>query len=762
MGLKVFDAIAAPQRLQILRVVYNQGPLNYVEIMNLLNLNPSRDAGKFAYHLRTLRQAKLVEVDKANKRYKLTSLGAKVITFSQDVEEHTLRESGSLLVRTSRLSMEEFDRNRIVQALSREAGVPIELGHKIAEETEERLLKLDTLYLTAPLIREFVNAVLIEKGFQEYRHKLTRLGLPVDDVTQLIKKAESSAIETVWIDRAMGKNVMTEYVLLEALPRKVADAHLSGQIHLNNIDKWVLKPDNIQHDLRVFLQTGYNPSQTTAMASTIRPPKTFEDALTLTLIVLNSSGIEVVTEQNISHFNLFLAPYTKNVPSNNLKEALERFVLILNQSVSNRTCADVSLGIDLSVPPSLTNVAIQGMGVSGTYGDYLDEALKISDILLDILIAEDTNKPLFQPHLVINLTLSNFTQKDVEPIVLKAHILAAKYGTPYFVNLVPEWQKDATYFSSGVRFAPDWTGDWELDTMRTGNLGTVVINLPRLAYGAKDSENKFLKDLSESIELAMTSLKIRQNMVQERINNALLPFLSQKIIDESYLRMKNTSIMIGFVGLNEAVKVMMQKQVFEDRQAADFAVKIIKYLTLEAKKLSWKLGLRVALSQSIDCESAQRLAELDVEKFGWGAVFTEGTRSSYYYTDTVTAPLEADISLKERLRIESSFHPLLPGGHLALLEMEEPNPEALLSLTREICQTYDLGAYAFTKSLGFCFNCGRTSPGFLQKCSTCKAVKAFVSYARLSSKYLPLDQWPLARKDMLKKRIRYHLPSKAE
>ena len=157
-SLKVFDAIAAPQRLQILRVVYTRGPLTYVDVMNQLNLSPSRDAGKFAYHLRTLRQAGLLEVDKATKKYGLTSLGVIVIDFYQNVDEHTLRDRGRLLVRTSRLAMEEFDRNKIVQALNREAGVPLELGHKIAEETEERLIKLDPLYLTAPLIREFVNA----------------------------------------------------------------------------------------------------------------------------------------------------------------------------------------------------------------------------------------------------------------------------------------------------------------------------------------------------------------------------------------------------------------------------------------------------------------------------------------------------------------------------------------------------------------------------------------------------------------------------
>jgi len=758
-SLKVFDAVAAPLRLQILRAVYTQGSIGYVEIMNQLNLNPRRDAGKFAYHLRTLRQAGLLEIDKTTKKYRLTSLGARVVDFSQDVEEHALRERGGLLVRTSRLAMEEFDRNKIVQALNREAGVPIELAHKIAEETEGRLLKLDTLYLTAPLIREFVNAILIEKGLQEYRHKLTRLGLPVYDVTQLIKKAESSAAEVEWVDRLMGRNVMTEYVLLDVLPRGVADAHLSGQIHLSNIDMWVLKPDGFQHDLRVFLREGYRPSKAASMAGALKPPRTFEDALTMTSMILCSSGIEVAAEQEINHFNLFLAPFARNVPPDDLREALRRFLFTLNQSISSRTSTDVSLSVDFSAPTSLENVEAQGLEgkVSGTYGEYLDESLKVLEVLLDLTVEDYAHKPLFHPHLILNIGPSDLREKDAEPLLLKAHAAAAKCGTPYFVNLSPDWQRNATYSATGVRLAPDWTGDWELDTMRTGNLGTAVINLPRLAYRARNSEKKFFSDLEGYADMVVDALKIRHSMVRERVNGALLPFLSQKIVEETYLRMSNAPLLIGFVGLNEAVKAMSGSQISEDRGAADFGGKIIDHLAIRAKELSQKSGLRIAVSQSTDHESPQRLAELDVESFGWGTVFAGGERSSPYYTDAVTIPLEAKVSLRERLRLESSFHPLLTGGHLSLIELEEASPEALLRLTREICQTYNIGAYAFTRGVSYCFNCRRVFSGFAQKCPECKAVRAFVCYSRLSSRYLPLELWPSAKREIVDKRIRYRL-----
>ncbi|MEE9509599.1 MAG: anaerobic ribonucleoside-triphosphate reductase, partial [Candidatus Bathyarchaeia archaeon] len=278
----IFGAVSAPLRFQILKLLHVHNSLGYSEIMSQMGLNPGRDAGKFAYHLRTLLKAGLSEVDKDSKKYRLTALGNTMIGFSQEVEEHILREEGKLLVRTSRFAMEEFDREKIAQALNREAGIPLDLAKRIAEETEERLLKLDSLHLTAPLIREFVNAILVEKGLQEYRRKHTRLGLPVYDVTTLFENSEAVSTNVEDIRYLTGKSVMRDYVFLNVLPRKVADAHLSGNIHVNNAESWIIKPDEVQHDLRVFLKNGFNFNQDNSLMMTIDPPKTFEAALTLT------------------------------------------------------------------------------------------------------------------------------------------------------------------------------------------------------------------------------------------------------------------------------------------------------------------------------------------------------------------------------------------------------------------------------------------------------------------------------------------------
>ncbi len=757
ISAKVFDAAASPIRLQTLRLLNAHGPLTYSEIMNRLNLNPNRDAGKFAYHLRNIVKAELVDLDEEAKKYKLTSLGRMVIAFSRNLEDYALREHRRLLVRTSRIAMEEFDRGKIAQALVREAEVPADLAQKVAEETEERLLKLDTLYLTAPLIREFVNAVLIEKGLHEYRHKLTRLGLPVYDVTQLIKSAEETSSNVEEVHRLAGDRVIKEYVLLNALPREVADAHLSGTIHVSNTGTWTLKANEFQHDLRSFLRRGLKTTQLNSRMPTLNPPKTFNAALTIVSSVLGISAEELSGEQGINHFNVFLAPFVRGIPVDELRERLKLFIFSVNQQRSN----DVTLGLDPVIPRPLVEAEAFGVGGErvGVYGDYQGEANEVFAALLEVMFEDDSRRPIFNLNLILNLTKEALADREIEPQLFRAHELAARCGTPTFVNLANGWQEGAAYLSSGSRLAPDWTGDWEIDTIRTGILDSVILNLPRLAYEARGSDGRLFEGLDHSLEMAGEALRIKRNAIEERVRSSLLPLLAQSVDNESYVRLKSASSAVSFVGLNEVSKVQTGYQIHENEKALNFAVKLVEHMATRTKKLSRELGLRLALAQTPSEEAAQRVAELDVERYGWAVVYTQGTREAPYYTDLMALPLEAEFPLGDRLQIEAKIHPLTQGGHLAIIDLDEPeqNPEYLMRQTDKICGTYTIGAFAYNRGLSHCANCKKTYGGLLRKCPSCGSTASLTLWSRSSARYLPLQRWPMPKRMAIDRRFRYML-----
>jgi ribonucleoside-triphosphate reductase len=724
--------------------------------MGPLNLDPSHDAGKFAYHLRSILEAGLIDVDRETRKYHLTDLGGLVTEFSWNIDEYALRKTGKLLVRTSRHAIEEFDRTKIIQALVREAGVPMDLAKKIAEEAEERLTKSEIRYLTAPLIREYVNAILIEKGLEEYRHKLTRLGLPVYDIPRRIKAAEEASLNVEMVHRIAGDSVIRDYVLLDALPRTVADAHLSGVLHICNIGSWILKPCEFFHDIRVFLEGGLKSKGLGLLASSVGRPKTFEAALSILLGALNTSCAEMAGEQAIDYFNVFLAPYLKDLSPENLRRALRLFIFNICQNPTLR----LTLGLELSIPEYLKNVkAVGADGDAGIYGDYENQALTLFDALLDVMHEDDARKPIFNPHLLVKVRSESFEGSRSKELLFKTHQLASKNGTPYFANFCQDWQVDASYIATGARLSSDWTTDLELDTMRTGGLESVIINLPRIAYEAKGKDDRFFKTLEDSLEMSRTALEIKYRVINERMERGLLPFLSQSIAGESYFRLRNAPRLISFIGLNEATKAHTNYDIHEDKSAFAFATKIVNFMTSYARRQSRKPSIRLSVSQTPNDEAAQRLTSLDVEEYGWSIVKAQGTREAPYYTNLVAIPLEADVPLKTRLKVEEAFHPLITGGHLLPIRLKElgQDPEKLLSMTEQICRTTKIGCFTYTRSLTYCSNCQETLGGFQPKCPTCKSSASLILYDRSSAEYAPLKWWNEVKALNVSRRVSYAL-----
>src|SRR6059058_1527107 len=118
-------SVSAPRFLMLLLLLFDctfsnfssKGPLPYTEIMYEVKLDPVRDAGKFVYHLKTLRKAGLVSIEKGTKKYSITELGKILVEFSRDLAEYIAVKRGRLFVRTSRMTIDEFDRTRIARSL---------------------------------------------------------------------------------------------------------------------------------------------------------------------------------------------------------------------------------------------------------------------------------------------------------------------------------------------------------------------------------------------------------------------------------------------------------------------------------------------------------------------------------------------------------------------------------------------------------------------------------------------------------------------
>ncbi|MGP3666876.1 MAG: anaerobic ribonucleoside-triphosphate reductase [Candidatus Bathyarchaeota archaeon] len=751
---EIFDAVSAPTRIQTLKLIAAKGPLTYSEIMEMLNFEPTRDAGKFVYHLKNLIKAGLITFEKPIKKYKITDLGLMVIRFSKDLEEYALKKSGKMLVRTSRYTIEEFDRNKIVSVLVEEAGLSQDVAEKVSLEVEERLFKLPVKYLTAPLIREFVNAILLESDLEEYRHRLTRLGMPPYDVKRTIEDTSKKLLGADFVRLKAGDRVITEYMLLNSLPRNVADAHLSGQIHISNSNSWILTPFTVYHDLRIFLSGKFraldflNPYKQFLLTQ----PKTLTEAVSVTTEMLRFFEYEVSGEQGIDYFNVFLSPYAAKKSVEDIKKILKVLLLELSNT-GLKSFSGVSLGLEVAIPRHLKNLPAIGFegSTQPTYGDYEDEAQKILDLLLDVFLEICEKKPLFNPHLILKIR-PNCLGSKYDDVLEKAHKIAANYGLLHIANLVREQDEFSSYLADGEKVNADWKTDWEIDTLRVCCLNSISINLPRIAYEARRDDDEFFDGIEKVIQLTGEVLSVKMREITKRFRENALPNFSSMVDGETYGRLDNFFGSINIVGLAEAVKFHLGYDIYEDLMPQNFALELMEHLVSKVNTTSKKLNLRIYVSQIPDAEASQKMAEQDTKLYGFSDVNVQGDSESPYYTFDSIIPDNVKISLDDRLRLEEKFYPIFNGGRFIKIPLVgECSSEELLKKTKEVCGGYNIGFYVYDSVISYCGYCKKAFKEFKQKCPVC-GLTGIITYARESTVHLPLEWWShKGRKNAIKK-----------
>lgn len=726
-GVKILKAVSSLVRLQILNFLFDKGPLSYSELMNSLKMDPSRDAGRFAYHLKFLLKSDLIEADVESRKYCLTDLGKMVIDVADRVEKKA-NKSKAMLVRTSKSALEEFDANKITNSLIKEAKMPSELAQKIAKEAEKQLLKSKTRYLTAPLVREVVNAILIDRGLEEQRHKLTRLGLPVHEVTALLETGNETVRHSASILEVAGDAVFREYTLLSVFPRDIADADLSGALNINGLSSWVLKPYEVTHDLRFFFQKGLDLEKMSTLLPSYPAPKNLESALFIAFNVLLQSEREVSEAQTIDYFNVFLAPFAKGLEPSRIKDSLQ--VFLSNISVYT----PVSLGLELTVPDFLAQKPAFGAAGKqlGKYGEFVNESQLLASLMLEIIAEESASKPVLNPKIIIKVRSGAFADAQARAVLLKAHRFSSERGLLYFANLSVKDNIRSTFSGSGIKLTSDSSGDWEIDTLRAGCLGCVSINLPRLVYESGEDLDKLVEMLHERLEMATRALEIKFRALKQR-GRVLLPFLMQETNGDQYIRLENCSWLVSFPGFREALEAFSEKNASTKGKKTDFVEETVQTIHDFTRKISRKRGKHLSPAAMPDSEASQRLAQLDLDRYGVAKVRVSGTREKPYYS-TVNRLAFQESGVQSDFVMNGKMHELWAGGGLSVAELGEVDhkPEELLSLTERIIQG-GIDYFTYERRMTYCMNCKKSWFGVLSKCPSCGSVGMLRVFDRFSS-----------------------------
>ena len=394
-----------------------------------------------------------------------------------------------------------------------------------------------------------------------------------------------------------------------------------------------------------------------------------------------------------------------------------------------------SIGLEFTVPDFLKNEPAYGPGgkICGVYGDYEKEVRLLQKAFTEALIKGDSEgKPHLFPNTIYYLRKECLTPEFQEDID-RVHYLSAKFGTAYFINMLPKYMgQHANYMGCRTRLSDNWTGDWDTDTLRTGNLAYVTMNLPRIGYNARD-ENEIFDYLDDYMNIVEEVLMIRRERALKCLNDyKLLPFLTQKMGDDPYYRVDNSTLSFGFVGLNEMLLAQTGAGL-EDPESNKLGHKILEHINDRASQLKSETGLRWGVIQTPAESTAYRFATMDREKYP-DQVICNGDVNASYYTNSSHVPVDTPMSLPEKIKIESEYHPLTQGGHIfhAFMGESYSDPDSLMSLTNKIARKTDIGFWAYSSALSFCVNCKTLMKGLQSTCTHCGETKNVEWYDRIT------------------------------
>jgi DNA-binding transcriptional ArsR family regulator len=641
----LFSVIASPSRLEVLQILNTKGPMTYSELKTQAGFKAKKESGKFAYHLRKLLRQNLIAQNRAERKYMLTQLGRLVLNSSKEIEKQALMESGRLFVRSSEHKMEEFTTDRIVHSLVTEAGMPVELAQRVASEAESRIYKFQTAYLTAPLIRELVNSILIEEGLEEYRHRLSRLGMPVYDVTEIFEKIGQSPYGVNHLVNQTACSVLSEYLLQIQLPRDITDSHLSGDINISNVGYWSLKPDTAFVDLSADSKNLKNAEGKFPFL----PRLDHQDQDQLGKLLAINHLLCEETGRDIYYAGF--SDYFTNIEAQDFRRIFS--YLAYSYSSTNER------------PHTMFEV------------DAKAQKSKLSSILSGYsLYAKSTPIPS------IGLALRNPDSLTKENYELLYEILRN--------NGLLSFNKDGEKRRSSFGVVDD-------GLIKAGSisLDSVSLNMPRIALEAMNDEVYYRTRVRLQLENAVNALRIRRKLIDSNIKRGLLPAFNML---ENMVYGESVSLKVNLTGLAESLSLVKPNGSLDElfELQSETITSAYEYFT----SLSDAQDTNFSLIMTSD-ESSIRFLQLDRDKFGRSKI--KGLVSDKYPQGI---NLKAnDLSDKHRLAYVNNTMKLVKGGVLTRLTLELNERESVIHILNTATSALDF--CVLSPVIRVCKKCGK-------------------------------------------------------
>ena len=301
------------------------------------------------------------------------------------------------------------------------------------------------------------------------------------------------------------------------------------------------------------------------------------------------------------------------------------------------------------------------------------------------------------------------------------------------------------------------------------NQGVVTINLPDVALSADGDMDEFWEIFDERLELCHKALQIRHKRLSTVTSdvapilwqNGALARLEKGESIHELLHHGYSTISLGYAGLYECVKVMTGHSHTDNGEGKEFGLKVMQHLNDMTNKWKKEEDIDYSVYGTPIESTTYKFAKCLKERFGT----VKGITDRGYITNSYHVPVFEEIDAFSKLKLESEFQKLSPGG--AISYVETPNLQNNLDAIIEVIKfIYDNIMYAElnTKS-DYCQKCGYTGEILIDDnlewyCPNCgNRDHNTLNVARRTCGYIGTNFWNKGRTQEIKERV-LHIDNK--
>ena len=626
-------------------------------------------------------------------------------------------------------------------------------------------------------IQDSAEAVLIQAGYDDVaknyilyrkqREKIRNMNATMLDYKELVNsyvdaidwRVKENSTVTYSVGGLILSNsgaITANYWLSEIYDQEIANLHRNGDIHIHDLS--MLTGYCAGWSLKQLIQEGLGgvPGKITSS-----PAKHLS---TLCNQMVNFLGImqnEWAGAQAFSSFDTYLAPFVKvdNLDYGEVKQCIQSFVYGVNTPSRWGTQAPfTNVTLDWTVPDDLAELPciIGGKEMDFKYKDCKPEMDMINKAFIEIMIEGDANGRGFQYPIPTYSITRDFDWSETENNKLLFE-MTAKYGTPYFSNYVNSDMEPSDVRSMCCRLRLDLrelrkkSGGFFGSGESTGSVGVVTINIPRIAYLARDKED-FYKRLTRIMDLSARSLKVKREVITKLLNNGLYPYTKR------YLgTFENHFSTIGLVGMNEAgLNAKWLRKDMTHPETQEFTKEVLNFMREKLSDYQELYGDLYNLEATPAESTSYRLAKIDKAKYP--DIITANESGDPYYTNSSHLPVGYTDDIFSALDIQDELQTLYTSGTVfhAFLGERLPSWKSAAALVKKIADNYRLPYYTLSPTYSVCAEHGYLA-GEVDVCPYCG--KPTEVYSRITGYYRPVQNWNKGKAQEYKDRKTYSFGS---